>query len=140
MDAEIAQLDGEWDPFGRGDQVDAIEGPVGGFEPDVVPSEVELSIGFGFATLEFLAVAGRDPMLRQAINDRLGALIGAYARQLEDRQRPDDPLDTAELATILTAFDQGSALLILGGWGGLDGRLIRRGLHRLLQPAPDETA
>lgn len=140
MDTETAQLEGDWDPFGRTGHVDAIEQPVGGFALDEAPTELELSIGFGFATLEFVAVAGRDPVLRDAIDDRLGKLIGAYGRQLESRQRPDDPLDTTELATILAAFDQGSALFTLGGWGGLDARLIHRGLQRLLQPAPDESA
>ena len=140
MDHDLARLAVEdWDPFVRVPQRDEASNPVGAHLED--PGEAEVGIGFALATLEFIASAGRDETLRAALRERVAVLVDAYADVARRRRQDhDDPLTDVQLASMLAALDQGTALLMLGGWETVDTALLRRGLRRLLQPAPDETA
>lgn len=136
MDHDLDRLNVEdWDPFVRVPQRDR---PAGSHVEE--PGEVQVGIGFALATLEFIASAGRDEALRGALRERVALLVEAYTG-VAQRRRPDvdEPLDDVQVASLLAALDQGTALMMLGGWETVDTDLLRRGLHRLLHPAPDES-
>lgn len=138
MDHDLARLAVEdWDPFVRVPRRADATDPVGAHLDD--PDEAEVGIGFALATLEFIASAGRDEALRVALRERVAVLVEAYAG-VAGRRRPDvdDPLSDVQVASLLAALDQGTALLMLGGWETVDTDLLRRGLHRLMRPSPDE--
>lgn len=94
--------------------------------------------GFALATLEFIATAVRDEELNAALLDRIELLLGAYERVVSSGRSDDDHLDDRQLAALLTALDQGVALLAVSGIVAVDGSMLRIGLRRLLRPSPDE--
>ena len=145
MDLDLGLLDGDWDPFVRippPDEANDDETPLwddvigAGF--DEMPYDAEVGFGFALTTMEFFATAMRDEHLSVALRERVGTLVAAYARHVAREREADDPLSDTELATMLTAFDQGTALMVMSGWPGMDTAILRRGLRRLLQPRPDE--
>lgn len=137
MDHDLDRLSvGTWDPFVRVPAFEATDSPVGANLAD--PGDPEIGIGFALATLEFIATAGRDQTLRSALRERVATLVGAYGEVARRHRSADDPLTENEVASMLAALDQGTALLLLGGWEAADTEMLRRGLRRLLRPAPDE--
>ncbi|MBS3941287.1 MAG: TetR/AcrR family transcriptional regulator [Actinobacteria bacterium] len=137
MDHDLDRLGVDtWDPFVRVPVFDASDSPVGANLDD--PGDPEVGIGFALATLEFIATAGRDPALRSALRERVATLVGAYGEVARRHRTDDDPVTEDELASMLAALDQGTALLLLGGWETADTAMLRRGLRRLLRPAPGE--
>ena len=139
MDHTMTALDdGTWDPSTQLITRDEVE-QVGDTAFDDPPTPGQLSRGFGLATLEFASSAGRDDRLTDGLRERLGRLVDAYGRVAAGRRVEGDPLGEGDLAFMLAAFDQGFALFLLIGWPLEDLTLMQRGLHRLLQPTPDDT-
>ena len=98
----------------------------------------ELIRGFALATLEFIAVAARDPQLREQLQARIQDVVNEYTKVARDFQGADEDLSPTQLATLLTALDQGSGLMLLGG-STLDDDLLGVGMSRLMSPASEET-
>ena len=135
MDHDLERLNvADWDPFVRVPAPEEAEAAATGEDP----TAPEVGTGFALATLEFIATAGRDEALRTALRERVAALVAAYVQLAQQHRGHDEPLSDTELASMMAALDQGTALLLLGGWETVDTALMRRGLNRLLQPAPDE--
>lgn len=130
MDANLEIAGGEtWDPFER------VTAVVSERRTDREIADVEqVGRGVALATLEFIAVAVRDPDLAPALRDRVETMIELYSRMAAEHAREDDPLPRSEIAALLAAFDQGMSLLWLSGAGGADQRSLRLGLRRLLDP------
>lgn len=93
---------------------------------------------FALATMEFGAAAGRDPALAEAFSERMGRVVAAFEPVAARHRRDDEPLSNAQLASMLAAFDQGVAGLVLLGWPTVDGDLVRRAIRRLLTPVDGE--
>jgi AcrR family transcriptional regulator len=137
VNLEIA-APGGWDPFE----------PAGGSSPPADPGCAERTSsgpaaddarldemvrGFALATLEFIASAARDDALRARMATQMEAMI-RLNDPVADRTETDDELTTTDRAALLTAFEQGAALLSLGGVGRIDQRLLRIGFRRLIDP------
>lgn len=134
MDTNLAHLE-DWDPIARWE----VMGDLSMRQAmEHAGLDADQNWGFALATLEFAAHAGRDPDVSAALGQRLRRVAAAFERVVEPRRSDTDPLPTDELATLLTALDQGASLLALGGWVHLDGDMVRRGMLRLLRPVPDE--
>lgn len=88
--------------------------------------------GFALATLEFIAVAARDEELSAELQQRMQDVVDQYTQVAHDSQIVDDELTPQQLGTLLTALDQGSGLLVLGGTGLVDDDLLGVGMQRLL--------
>ncbi|WP_324649844.1 helix-turn-helix domain-containing protein [Georgenia sp. H159] len=126
MDANIeaALADGGWDVFDR-------EAPEESEDPELVGAMK----GFALATLEFVAAAARDERLSGEMAKRMQVLTDTYATVARDSRAEDEPLEDGELGALLTALDQGAALLTLAGSVAVDQRVLRAGMQRLLDPA-----
>ena len=120
--------------------------PTGGSVPpalqeiaeDIDEEELEKLIrGFALATLEFIAVAARDSQLREQLQARIQDVVGEYTKVARDFQGPDEDLNPEQIGILLTALDQGSGLMLLGG-STLDDDLLGVGMSRLLSPASAE--
>lgn len=108
-------------------------------EEDIDEEELEELIrGFALATLEFIAVAARDPELRGPLQQRIQDVVNEYAKVAREFQAGREDLNPEQLGTLLTALDQGSGLMLLGG-STLDDDLLGLGMSRLLSPGADET-
>lgn len=91
--------------------------------------------GFGLATLEFLAVAMRDPDLSRQVTQHVEQMLSSYT-SVAERARPDgEVLDVADVSALLAALDEGISLLGLLGITRVDAPLLRTGLRRLVDPA-----
>lgn len=123
---EAAFADGSWDVFGQPDEQDA--GRYGSAEV------AEVIRGFALATLEFIATAARDEALAVELGKRMKTLTDAYAAVAEQSRPGDEQLSANEVGALLTALDQGAALLTLSGSVALDQRVMRLGMRRLLDP------
>ncbi|MGC5627829.1 TetR/AcrR family transcriptional regulator [Georgenia sp. Z1344] len=139
MDHNIAFADDAgWDPMtypGRHGLEDP-PSPYDGVEehdPDE-PTPAEAAQAFGLATLEFIGATARDPAMREAIGERIGVLVRTYSGYVADRRPVGEDLTAEEVSLLLTALDQGTAVLSLGGVE-VDPALLRVGLHRLMDPA-----
>lgn len=97
----------------------------------------ELIRGFALATLEFIAVAARDSQLRKQLQVRIQDVVSEYTKVARDFQGADEDLNPEQIGTLLTALDQGSGLMLLGG-STLDDDLLGVGMSRLLAPASAE--
>lgn len=94
----------------------------------------ELIRGFALATLEFIAVAARDAQLRGPLQQRIQDVVDEYTKVARDFSGADEELSPEQLGALLTALDQGSGLMLLGG-GTLDDHLLGLGMSRLLSAA-----
>lgn len=125
LDANLGYVtSATWDPFD----------PV---EPTPVPAGAEVDQvirGIALATLEFIAVAARDDQLSAALASRVQVHRDLYTRIAEQVRADDDPLAAAEVGALLTALDQGVALLALSGLATIDQRMMRTGMRRLIDP------
>lgn len=118
------------------------------FRKDVPPPEVaddkeeaeleELIRGFALATLEFIAVAARDEELSGELQQRIQDVVDQYTEVAKTARIEHDELSPEQIGTLLTALDQGSGLLLLGGTGMLDDALWSVGMQRLLSPSHDD--
>ena len=146
MDANLALLEGHaWDLFeeppvaAESETTDAPNAPTdasdqasdGSQDP---PAGVAIG-GFALASLEFIAAAARDRDLAPELAARGQLMVEMFTGVAEISRDPDDPLSIADLGALLTAFDQGMALLSLTGVGEIDARHARLGLQRLVNPA-----
>lgn len=102
------------------------------------PAEIDTARNFARASLEFIAIAGRDPALAPELEARMSRMLAMYtdAAVANSPAPADDPLSTNDLGLLLAAFDQGSALVSLGGIAPLPDALVREGMKRLLTPRP----
>lgn len=133
LDTDLANLDPEtWDPAARFEAVVQTAGK-GLRSPELSPEDRN-ALGFGLATLEFIASAGRDEQLLNALSDRLGQLHAGFEAVARRLRQDDDPLETHQLGAMLMGFDQGMAILWLIGWMSVDAGAMRLGLRRLLNP------
>lgn len=129
---EVSLGAGGWDVAGPGPGGAAVDGC--GVHEEVS----EVIEGFALATLEFIATAARDEHLSGELARRLSALIVGYESVARESAAADDGIVPGELGALLAALDQGAALLTLGGITAIDQRVLRRGMRRLLTPAPAE--
>jgi AcrR family transcriptional regulator len=90
--------------------------------------------GFALATLEFIATAGRDPDLTLALASRYEVLLLESTATARARRAADDPLTDEQVGVLLSALDQGAALLSLSGVAAVDEELLELGLRRLADP------
>ncbi|WP_413452364.1 helix-turn-helix domain-containing protein [Georgenia phoenicis] len=127
MEAALAEA---WDPFERVEDV-AQAAPDGVSEEDLTAAMT----GFALATLEFIAVAARDEALRAEMATRMQRLLDAYTEVVRQQRVEGDPMSVEELGALSAALDQGAGLLLLSGTGAVDGRLLRAGVRRLIDPA-----
>lgn len=91
--------------------------------------------GFALATLEFIAVAARDEELSVELQQRVQDVVDQYTQVARDAHLAHDELNPEQLGALLTALDQGSGLLLLGGTGLIDDELLGVGMQRLLAPS-----
>lgn len=129
MDANLAAVGDEpWDPF------DHVATPPEAGTPDAEDAArlAEAMGGFALATLEFIASAARDDVLRAALAERVCAVLTLYSGVAAAGRAPDDPLPAERLGALLAALDQGMALLTLSGAVEGDATLVRTGLRRLV--------
>ncbi|MFI2754799.1 TetR/AcrR family transcriptional regulator [Cellulomonas sp. P22] len=125
---------------------DAAAAPTGEPGADTAPArtatqaEIDTARGFARASLEFIAIAGRDPALAPELEARMHRMLAMYtdAAVANSPAPADDPLPTTDLGLLLAAFEQGSALLALGGIAPLPDALVREGMLRLLAPRPSQ--
>ncbi|MCL3861602.1 helix-turn-helix domain-containing protein [Actinotalea sp. K2] len=140
MDANLATVGHEpWDPFGEAEvgSPTCAAGDTDDIESAEASEDAETSEamrGFALATLEFIATAGRDPGLTAQLSARIQLLLDLYTGVADTARSEQDPLGSAELGALLTALDQGAALLTLGGVATIDQRVLRAGLRRLASP------
>ncbi len=133
MDRNLAAIQGEgWDPFGPAlppppTTIDTLE--------DGPADLSELMRGLGLATLEFIATAARDELLGPALTRRAQVLLDAFRGVATASPADGEPLAPEEVAVLLSALDQGFAVLALLGIVAPDSSLLRTGLRRLLDPA-----
>ncbi|WP_168625540.1 TetR/AcrR family transcriptional regulator [Cryobacterium sp. BB307] len=129
MDAnlEAALAEGAWNVSEQPEDPDT-----GRFGSEEV---VEALKGFALATLEFIATAARDENLAVELGKRMQALTNAYEAVAEESRAQDEELSASEAGALLTALDQGAALLTLSGSAAIDQRLLRIGMQRLLAPS-----
>ncbi|WP_407317223.1 helix-turn-helix domain-containing protein [Isoptericola halotolerans] len=136
VNLEIA-TPGGWDPFEPAGEATSHAEDDGCTERPAVPPDDapldEMVRGFALATLEFIASAARDDALRSRMATQMEAMI-RLNDPVAERTGTDDELTTADRAALLTAFEQGAALLSLGGVGRIDQRLLRIGFRRLVDP------
>lgn len=128
MDANLHDIATEvWDPF---DPVTSAA------LPEITSTELTEAIrGMGLATLEFIAVAARDERLSSALASRVQVILDLYVRIAEESRAEGEQLPVADVGALLTALDQGVALLALSGIASIDQRKLRIGLRRLVDPA-----
>jgi AcrR family transcriptional regulator len=93
--------------------------------------------GFALATLEFIATAVRDEALAPMLSSRIDRQLEFFSGIAETAVRPDEPLQPAQLGSLLAALEQGAAILSLGSSAELDRDLLATGMSRLLTPADD---
>jgi len=137
LDTDLANLDPDtWDPAARFEAALQTAGE-GLRSPELAPEDRD-ALGFGLATLEFIASAGRDEQLLNALSDRLGQLHAGFEAIARRSRQDDDALETRELGAMLMGFDQGMAILWLIGWMNVEASAMRRGLRRLLTPTRGE--
>lgn len=133
MDRNLAAMQGEgWDPFGPV----LLPPPTAMDTLDDGPEDLsELMRGLGLATLEFIAAAARDELLGPALTRRAQVLLEAFGGVAAASPADGEPLAPEEVAVLLSALDQGFAVLALLGIVAPDSSLLRTGLRRLLDPA-----
>ena len=139
LDGLLARAaDAGWDPIAM-TASDAELAAVGRIAASGEPlDEVQLSRGFGLATLEMAAAAGRDPATMAELRKRLAVLVDGYAAFAGGRRQPGEHLSDAQLGLLLAAFDQGFSLFAISGWSGLTGAVQIQGVRRLLRSLPEE--
>jgi AcrR family transcriptional regulator len=136
LDADLAGIEPEsWDPVARFATTSTSGSGVRA--RDLSPEEQD-GLGFGLATLEFVASAARDPQLLDELDDRLRRFLAGFEAVARRRRRDEDALSIEQLGAMLMAFDQGSAILWLIGWLDVDDDMVRRGMLRVLRPVADE--
>ena len=126
---EAALAAGAWNVSEQPDEPD--EPDEGRYGSDEVVAAIR---GFALATLEFIATAARDEALAVELGKRMQQLTDAYAAVAEQSRQEDEGLTANEVGALLTALDQGSALLTLSGSVAIDQRVLRVGMQRLLAP------
>lgn len=129
--------DGAWNPAERFDLLDRLL-PAGATIAEL-PSEFAEPLGIGLATLEFAAVAARDPALRTALASHLERLHAAFVSIARARRREGDRLSPEQVAMLLMAFDHGAMITWLAGAGRIDGGLARDAIDRLAGADPGHT-
>jgi AcrR family transcriptional regulator len=136
LDDDLVGLDPEsWDPVAKyafnmkGQSVRL---------PGLAPEEVE-AMGFGLATLEFVAAAARDQKLSDALSERLGRLLAGFEAIARRGHRDDDPLSAEQLGSMLMAFDQGAAIHWLTGQMDIDADMMREVMNRMLRPTEEKS-
>lgn len=137
---DVAGLEA-WDPF-AGEDLTCDDPPDGvsaaeveqGSTAELKQEILEIGRGISLATLEFIAVAARDEDLSAALAVRTQLLVDFYSVMAARYRHEDDPLEPAEVGALLTALDQGSAVLWLSGLVSVDQGLVRTGLRRLVNP------
>jgi AcrR family transcriptional regulator len=107
--------------------------------PGLAAEERE-AMGFGLATLEFVAAAARDQKLSDALSERLGRLLAGFEAIARRGHHDDDPLSAEQLGSMLMAFDQGAAIHWLTGQMDIDADTMREMMNRMLRPTKDERA
>ncbi|MPV35688.1 helix-turn-helix domain-containing protein [Georgenia subflava] len=129
MDANLqaASADGGWDVFESSPQ-----GGAGAVPTEEIQEAVK---GFALATLEFIATAARDVDLAAQLQTRMQALAAGYAAVAAQSRPESETMPPEEVGALLTALDQGAALLTLSGSTAIDQRVLRTGMRRLLDPA-----
>ncbi|MEE6282687.1 TetR/AcrR family transcriptional regulator [Georgenia sp. MJ170] len=127
LNIETALAEGGWDVFERTAQ----DAPPEGQDPALAAAMT----GVALATLEFVATAARDEQLAGELAKRMEKLTDVYTSIAAESRVEGDPLSDADLGALLTALDQGSALLMLAGSVAIDQRVLRAGMQRLLDPA-----
>ncbi|MBC7290614.1 MAG: TetR/AcrR family transcriptional regulator [Actinotalea sp.] len=106
--------------------------PPAGDDATVPPEDAAAIRGFAIATLEFIATAARHEDLTEELAVRYRRVIDAQARAVDPRRTADEGLTPEELGVLLTALDQGFALLTVGGVTAARPELLTEGLRRLL--------
>jgi AcrR family transcriptional regulator len=95
--------------------------------------EVVVAIrGFAVATLEFIAAAARHEELTEQLAVRYRRVIDAHAQTAARERSPEDALPPEQLGILLTALDQGFALLTVSGITTAGQDLLAEGLRRLV--------
>lgn len=140
LDDDLAGVEpGSWDPLARFAYFPNLRGQ--SVRVPGLAAEERDAVGFGLATVEFVATAGaRDPELADALRQRLGHFLAGYQAMARREHRDDDPLDAEQLATMLMAFDQGASILWLIGQMDVDADTLRAMMMRMLHPTDEETA
>lgn len=88
--------------------------------------------GFAIATLEFIAAAARNEELTEQLAVRYRRVIDAHGDTAARERSGDDPLPPEQLGILLTALDQGFALLTVSGITTAGQELLTEGLRRLV--------
>lgn len=96
------------------------------------PAFDEAVRGFGLATLEFIAMAARDPHLREECGKRIDMVAQGYAAMAEEMGAENQDLTAQEMGALFFALDQGSAVISLAGSSAISARTLNRGLAALL--------
>src|SRR5690625_4401432 len=133
-DLFLTVMDANFELF-QGANLDPFAG--GSHEGDEGASEELMRVlqGFGLATLEFIASAARDETLRPRLAERVRVLVNAYEHVAARTVPEEESLTPEQVAVLLTAFEQGAAILSVTGAVGVDSWLQRHGMQRLLDPA-----
>jgi AcrR family transcriptional regulator len=92
------------------------------------------SVGFGLATLEFIAAASRSADLRAAMGVRVRRLVDHFVDVADASRSAEEPLPSEQLGTLLVALDQGLGVLSLIGVEMPPAELWGVGLRRLADP------
>lgn len=103
-------------------------------DSDTDSEAAEVIRGIALATLEFVAVAARDPKLSTALPSRRDAFLASYTRMAHEEGPADDELTAEEVGSLVAALDQGATVLALSGLAEMDQRTLRIGLRRLVDP------
>ena len=88
--------------------------------------------GFSLATLEFIAMAARDEYLAAETGKRVMLLVEGYAEVARRAGVEDSDVAALQLGALLTALDQGSAVLSLAAGGVLTDSSLEAGMRALL--------
>lgn len=89
--------------------------------------------GFGLATLEFVATAARDEELAKETAKRIQLVVDIHARAAEELGVGTGDVTPVQVGALLTALEQGSAVLALAGVTVLTERAIDAGMRALLE-------
>ncbi|ROR72176.1 TetR/AcrR family transcriptional regulator [Bogoriella caseilytica] len=123
LNLETALAEGGWDVFERAASSETVG-----------EATTEAMRGFALATLEFIAVAARDEHLSAEMARRMQVLTDGYTAIAQEHLAPEEHFSGEELGALLSALDQGAALLTLAGGAEIDQRTLQAGMQRLLDP------
>lgn len=109
----------------------------GAWEADLGPADERSGQGHTgqvVASLEFIAVALRDPELSAELEQRTERIRRKFVELAATHRAEDDPLDAEELGTLLLALQQGTGLLLGLGVPSLTGEGVAAAMERIVAP------